>query len=400
MARLIDLALPLVLVGPVFAQSTWYVDASHTPPGSGTPSDPYTSIQQAIDAPSTVRGDTILVAPGLYVENIDFGAKRLIVESTDGPLVTEIRAAGPGHVVAMSPALALSGEIHRIEGFTVSGGLGANDAGILVRPEGFVFVRRMIVRDCVGVGVKNEYDLVLQETTISGNGLGFWNAAGGVLWSTSHLIVWGNTVEASIAGYFGGAPITHSILPSPCNACGSGTFYADPLFWDQDARDLRLRPGSPAILPGTDMGALPYDPSYAPAPGNYCTAAPNSLGLGALVSASGSPSISAATFTLRVDHAVPNQAGLFLYAVGQAQVPFGDGFRCVGHPILRLGPALSTDGTGTAERGLDFTAPPANSGPGQITAGSTWNFQFWYRDPAAGASGFNLSNGLRAHFIP
>lgn len=400
MRSLSRLAIQLALASPALAQSTWYVDASNAPPGSGTRADPYTSIQQAIDAPSTVRGDTIRVSPGLYVENVDFGAKRLILESTHGPLVTEIRAAGPGHVVAMSPVLPLSGEIHRFEGFTVSGGLGPTDVGILVPAEAFVFVRRSIVRDCAGVGVKNEYDLDIQRTTIFGNGLGFWNAPNGVLWNPRHLIVWGNTIETDIAGYFGGSPIEHSILPSPCAACGTNTFYADPRFWDEGARDLHLRPGSPAILPGTEMGALPYDPSYAPEPANHCSAAPNSAGAGARISSSGSPSIAAASFRLHASGAPPNQFGLFLYAAGQAQVPFGDGFRCVTNPIFRLRPALSADGTGAFSRPLDFSAPPASSGPSQISPGSTWNFQLWYRDPAAGGSGFNLSDGLRAHFVP
>lgn len=145
MIPLSRLALQLALVSPALGQSTWYVDAGHTPPGSGSPSDPFVGIQQAIDAPSTLRGDTILVPP-----------------------------------------------------------------------QAFVFVGHVIVRDCAGVGVKNEYDVVLQHATIFGNGLGFWSAPGGVLWQTRHLIVWGNTIEADVAGYFGGDPITHSILPTSC----------------------------------------------------------------------------------------------------------------------------------------------------------------------------------------
>ena len=50
---------------------------------------------------------------------------------------------------------------------------------------------------------------------------------------------------------------------------------------------------------------------------------------------------------------------------------------------------------------LDLAAPPANSGAGQITAGSTWNFQYWYRDPQLpGGSGFNLSDALQVLFRP
>jgi hypothetical protein len=47
---------------------------------------------------------------------------------------------------------------------------------------------------------------------------------------------------------------------------------------------------------------------------------------------------------------------------------------------------------------LDNTSPP--SAATQITAGSTWNFQAWFRDPAAGGAFFNLSDGLNLTFAP
>jgi hypothetical protein len=45
---------------------------------------------------------------------------------------------------------------------------------------------------------------------------------------------------------------------------------------------------------------------------------------------------------------------------------------------------------------VDFTNPPPASG--QITAGTTWNFSTWFRDPAAGGAFFDLSNGLSVTF--
>ncbi|MEO2006699.1 MAG: hypothetical protein ABGY41_21690 [Candidatus Poribacteria bacterium] len=51
-------------------------------------------------------------------------------------------------------------------------------------------------------------------------------------------------------------------------------------------------------------------------------------------------------------------------------------------------------------RQLDLTQPPAGAGAGTITPGSTWFFQFWYRDSAGGPSGFNLSNGMSVTFTP
>ncbi len=79
----------------------------------------------------------------------------------------------------------------------------------------------------------------------------------------------------------------------------------------------------------------------------------------------------------------------------------GDGVRCVGGQIFRLPPPQFTDGAGAAVRPIDFNVPPTGGGhPGSVAAGSTWNFQFWYRDPAGGPGGFNLSDGLTVTFCP
>ena len=37
---------------------------------------------------------------------------------------------------------------------------------------------------------------------------------------------------------------------------------------------------------------------------------------------------------------------------------------------------------------------------GAISAGETWNFQFWFRDVQGFPFRFNLSNGLRVPFTP
>lgn len=134
----------------------------------------------------------------------------------------------------------------------------------------------------------------------------------------------------------------------------------------------------------------------------YCVGAPNTVGPGARISAQGSLGISANDFMLTAAGAVPMQAGLFFYGPNQVQIPFGDGFRCVAGGALgtfRLNPPANVDAAGALARPLDFTQPPADAGPGEITAGSTWNFQFWYRDPTSPGS-FNLSNGLQASFCP
>jgi len=131
---------------------------------------------------------------------------------------------------------------------------------------------------------------------------------------------------------------------------------------------------------------------------NYCVAAPNSAGSGALMSSDGEPDLGANDFILIASGVPAGQPGLFFYGPGQTQVPMGDGFRCVAGTAFRLNPPVSADASGIAQRWLDFSQPPANGGPGLILEGSTWNFQFWYRDPQAGGFGFNLSDGLEVIF--
>jgi len=65
----------------------------------------YATIQGAIDA--AVNGDTVLVAPGTYVENIDFLVKAITVKSSSGAEATVIDGGNPpdpdfGSVVTFS----------------------------------------------------------------------------------------------------------------------------------------------------------------------------------------------------------------------------------------------------------------------------------------------------------
>ena len=136
---------------------------------------------------------------------------------------------------------------------------------------------------------------------------------------------------------------------------------------------------------------------------NYCTTSPNSVGTGALLSSTGSTSVGANDFGLYAFNSVPNVPGIFYYGAGQASLPFGNGIRCVGAAgvgIFRLQPATVSSAFGDAVRAVDLTSAPAGSGPGQINAGDTWYFQFWYRDVAAGGAGFNLSDAIAATFCP
>lgn len=135
----------------------------------------------------------------------------------------------------------------------------------------------------------------------------------------------------------------------------------------------------------------------------YCIAAPNSVGAGMLLDALGTTSLSEASFVLRATGGPAGQPALFYYGDDAVQEPFGNGFRCVGQGLLgtfRLDPPLAIGLDGEVDLLLDFEQPPAGSGSGAIEPGTRWYFQLWYRDPQAGGTGFNFSNGLQATFCP
>lgn len=130
---------------------------------------------------------------------------------------------------------------------------------------------------------------------------------------------------------------------------------------------------------------------------SYCVGAPNSVGPGARIALVGLPSVSLNSMTLLCSQLPPSSSGRFFYGPNQIQVPFGNGYRCVGGATYRL-PVTLSGPTGTAARSLDLQNPMP--GAPTLLPGSTWNFQYWYRNVAAGGAGFNLSDGLAVRFCP
>ena len=134
-------------------------------------------------------------------------------------------------------------------------------------------------------------------------------------------------------------------------------------------------------------------------PVTYCGTSPNSVGAGAIISYSGSASMSANDLTLLCAGLVPNTPGLFYYGPNQTAVILGEGVRCVDGNLTRLDVKVA-DTLGTVVDPLNLNAPPFSSGPGAVSSGDLRNFQYWYRDPAGGLIGYNLSDGLEVTFCP
>jgi len=88
----------------------------------------YPTIQQGINA--AVSGDIVLVAPGTYVENIDFLGKAITVKSELGPRVTVVDAGQPASYIKCAVTFAgYEGPDSILDGFTLTNGRGYHYGG-------------------------------------------------------------------------------------------------------------------------------------------------------------------------------------------------------------------------------------------------------------------------------
>jgi len=158
--------------------------------------------------------------------------------------------------------------------------------------------------------------------------------------------------------------------------------------------------GTPVLFPDgwTDGGGNQFVdqcPSECQAT-SYCGTSPNTAGSGVQISMSGITSISLNSFGLDATGGPSNQAGLFFHGAGTTNQPFGEGVRCVATPITRVAPPIFFNSLGTASKQLNMSANALAS----IQPADTRYFQLWYRDPAGGPFGYNMSNGLEITFCP
>ena len=113
------------------------------------------TIQQAIFA--AAPGDTVLVAPGTYFENLNFLGKAITVVSEGGAAVTTIDANGTGSVVAF-----VNGETRGavLRGFTIQHGANSfNGGGVFIKDSSPTIADNWIVNNgaCSGAGVYSSF---------------------------------------------------------------------------------------------------------------------------------------------------------------------------------------------------------------------------------------------------
>jgi hypothetical protein len=125
------------------------------------------------------------------------------------------------------------------------------------------------------------------------------------------------------------------------------------------------------------------------AAGHGCANSANPAG--ARLATSGGSTISNDTLAL-LGTGMPNSACLYFQATTQVSLAFGDGLRCAGGTVTRLGAQINAGGASQYPAAGDA---PVHIAGGVLAAG-TRTYQAWYRNvaPYCTPSPFNLSNGM------
>jgi hypothetical protein len=234
----------------------------------------------------------------------------------------------------------------------------------------------------------------------------------------------GNTFDTKVAIYPGtGCPAVADVA---CNddSCSAQTF-ASTLTWPTTcgtqytiqmgnfsaatttntvgAFDI-MESGSPCAPPGTpfcfgDGSGTACPCGNSGTAGNGCASSVNAVG--ANLASSGSASIANDTFVL-TGSGMPSSSALYFQGTAQtasgAGAVFGDGLRCAGGTVTRLGTKTNIGGTSSYPQAGNLSI----SVKGGNAAGNVRDYQCWYRNAAAFCtpSTFNLTNGMEITWAP
>jgi len=133
----------------------------------------------------------------------------------------------------------------------------------------------------------------------------------------------------------------------------------------------------------------------AGAAGNGCASSVNPSG--GHMGVTGFASIAGDTLALH-GSGLPVSSALYFQGTTRTSAPFGDGLRCSGGSVIRLGTKSNASGASSYPEAAD----PSISARGAVTVPGTRTYQVWYRNAAAycTASTFNLTNASEVTLIP
>ncbi len=240
--------------------------------------------------------------------------------------------------------------------------------------------------------------------------------------SATMIPTWGDIID-HFALVDGGYPATDTVydeapvfgpdgtfLPSGIYRCSDETFDWAPAFLDFDPGVPGPHPASPGnanqscapgvvICTGEPGTPCPCGNHSLPGSGDGCL---NSQGQGGRLRATGAASLGSDGLVLLGSQMSANGPGL--YFQGTARIngglgnPFGDGLRCAGGAVIRLGIKFAAGGASQYPEGGD----PAVSVQGMVLAPGLRVYQVWYRNapPFCTSATFNLTNGLEVNWQP
>ena len=197
--------MPLLILG--LTAHTTRAATINVPAGQPT-------IQAAINAAS--NGDTVLVAPGTYRENINFMGKAVTVTSSGGPAVTTIDGSAAGSVVTFDTN---EGTNSVLSGFTIANGLG----GIIISSASPTVKGNVITNNHAGSGIDAYVSsAVIQANVITYNG-DAGRAGGGVFIAGSGSVqLIGNQISSNVGSYGAGVAVNPGVTPTIENNTISG----------------------------------------------------------------------------------------------------------------------------------------------------------------------------------